>query len=29
MIALTNLIASLLVTEGVYRRFFNQNSQLI
>jgi putative ABC transport system permease protein len=29
MIALTNLITSLLVTEGVYRRFFNQNAQLI
>ena len=28
-IALTNLTTTLLVTEGVYRRFFNQDSQLI
>lgn len=28
-IALTNIVAAILVTEGVYRRFFNQNSQLI
>ncbi|MBF2019124.1 MAG: iron export ABC transporter permease subunit FetB [Hydrococcus sp. C42_A2020_068] len=27
-IALTNLLAALLVAEGVYRRFFNQNAQL-
>jgi putative ABC transport system permease protein len=27
-IALTNLLTSLLVAEGVYRRFFNQNAQL-
>ena len=29
MIALTNLITTILVTEGVYRRFFNQDLQLI
>ena len=29
MIALTNLLTTILVTEGVYRRFFNQNYQLI
>ncbi|BAU63061.1 hypothetical protein STA3757_04160 [Stanieria sp. NIES-3757] len=28
-IALTNLTATLLITESVYRRFFNQNAQLI
>ena len=28
-IVLTNLIASVLVTEGIYRRFFNQDDQLI
>lgn len=28
-IAFTNLTTALLVTEGVYRRFFNQDSQLI
>jgi putative ABC transport system permease protein len=29
MIALANLLTTLLVTEGVYRHFFNQNAQLI
>lgn len=29
MIALTNLITAWLVTEGVYRRFFNQDAQLL
>ncbi|NES81242.1 MAG: iron export ABC transporter permease subunit FetB [Moorea sp. SIO2B7] len=29
MIALGNLITTLLVTEGVYRRFFNQDFQLV
>lgn len=28
-IAFTNLVTSLLVTEGVYRQFFNQNEQFI
>ena len=28
-IALTNLIATSLITTGIYRRFFNQNAQLI
>ena len=28
-IVLTNLIATVLVTEGIYKRFFNQNEQLI
>jgi putative ABC transport system permease protein len=27
-IALTNILAAILVTEGVYRRFFNENAQL-
>ncbi|MFM7438111.1 MAG: ABC transporter permease [Snowella sp.] len=27
-IALTNIVAAILVTEGVYRHFFNENSQL-
>lgn len=29
MIALANLLTTLLITEGVYRHFFNQNAQLI
>ena len=29
MIALTNLLTAVLVTQGVYRRFFNQNAQLV
>lgn len=29
MIALANLIVTLLITEGVYRHFFNENAQLI
>lgn len=29
MIAFTNLLTAILVTEGVYRRFFNPNAQLI
>jgi putative ABC transport system permease protein len=28
-IVLTNLIATVLVTEGIYKRFFNQNEQLV
>jgi putative ABC transport system permease protein len=29
MIAFANLLAAILVTEGVYRRFFNANAQLV
>ncbi len=29
MIALTNLLTAVLVTQGVYRQFFNQNAQLV
>jgi putative ABC transport system permease protein len=29
MIISTNILTSVLVTEAVYRRFFNENSQLI
>ena len=28
-IVLTNLIATILVTEGIYKHFFNQKEQLI
>lgn len=29
MLALSNLVTTLLVTKGIYQRFFNQNSQLL
>ncbi|PSF38189.1 iron export ABC transporter permease subunit FetB [Aphanothece hegewaldii CCALA 016] len=29
MIAFTNLLTAILITEGVYRRFFNANTQLV